>query len=206
MIDSKDFAVALTSRLRVLAMALVTIFLMLLAPATAFAYAPTGGDFIECIEEDDEDEDDDSADDSDDSDDGDIECVAGVFEEGCEVTFEATDEDGNVIDSGTVTADDDGEVEFTLDIGDNDPEDLTITVRCDEGDNPKVLSDELDNVLAAPGDGDDDADDDDEDDEDDDDLANTGADTLTVLSVALGAVALGGLVLGVSRRRGNETA
>lgn len=174
-------------RLRVLAVVMASLTL-LLVPTVAMAYTPTEDDTFVCTEQDD----------------GTVDCVAGTFEENCDGTFEVTDEDGNVIDSGDVQGDDEGQVDFTFDPDGNDLDDLTVTVTCGDGENTKVLSDTLENVLAAPDDSDDD--DDDAGVVDDDDLAQTGADTATVLTVALGALALGGLVLGISRRRGPEPA
>lgn len=123
-------------------------------------------------------------------DESDVACVAGVFEEGCPGSFAAATEEGSVAEGSTTNADEDGEVEFGFDIP-SDEGDMTVTVRC----GTKVLSEVVENVNEDGGV-----------DEDGETIADTGFDSMTLIAVAVGALALGGGVLAVSRRRGSADA
>lgn len=100
---------------------------LLLVPAAALAYAPTGDDFITCT-----------------VDGATVDCVAGVFAAGC-----ATDVTTSTGFSDTVTASADGEVAFAFEVpADHGDGDVAVTLRCEEGET-KVLSD----VIASVQDG-----------------------------------------------------
>ena len=82
---------------------------LLLIPTAAFAYAPTGDDFIECVA----------------GDDPIVECTAGEFDPDSDADWEASY--NPTIATGTATADDDGVVSFSFDASEV-PDGSTITV------------------------------------------------------------------------------
>lgn len=154
-----------TTRRRFLTV-LAAVAAMLAIPATAFAYAPSGGDFITCVA----------------GGDNNIECEAGVFDAGSEVEVEATFNGTMVLDA-TLTANADGEVSFDFDVPDDEDGEVTVTLRGTFDGETKVLSDAIATV------------------EDGEVIANAGFDSMTLLSMGLGALLLGGGVLAISRRR-----
>ncbi len=100
---------------------------LLLMPAAALAYAPSGDDFITCTAEGTT-----------------VDCVAGVFAAGC-----ATDVTTSTEFSDTVTASADGEVAFAFEVPPTHSNgDIAVTLRCEEGET-KVLSE----VVASVQDG-----------------------------------------------------
>ena len=157
----------LRTRLRLGAIVLAACSLLLI-PAVASAYAPTGDDFITCVA----------------GGDSNVDCVAGVFEEGCPGTFVAAADGGTLADGSTSDADADGEVAFDFDVPADADGDITVTVEC----GTKVLADVIANV------------------EDGEVIANAGFDSTTLVAIAVGALALGSGVLAVSRRRNSAGA
>lgn len=155
-------------RLNLLTLA-ATVIGLLLIPTVAFAYAPTGDDFITCVA----------------GGDSNIECVAGVFEEGCAGTFEAVSDDGSVVAAGdTTAADADGEVGFDFDVATDEETDIRVTVEC----GAKVLSDVIANVNAEG-----------------EVIANAGSNAGLLALGALGAIGIGGGALYVSKRKQSGT-
>ena len=132
---------------------------LLLIPATAFAYAPTGDDFITCVA----------------GGDSNVECVAGVFEANTDCTFEATP--GG---TGSGTSDADGEFAFDFDVPTDDETDVELSIQC----GTKVLADTVANVNAEG-----------------EVIANAGSNAGVLALGAVGAIALGGGALAISRRK-----
>lgn len=98
------------TRLRFFATTLLAAAL-LLVPTAAFAYAPTGDDFVTCVA----------------GGDSNVECVAGIFDPGTDVDVEA-EFNGTMVLSETLTADADGEVSFDFDVPEGDGEvDVTLS-------------------------------------------------------------------------------
>jgi len=110
------------TRLNLLALTAAVIGLLLI-PATAFAYAPTGDDFITCVAGGDEN----------------IECVAGVFDANIDCSYEA-----NPGGTGTGTSDAEGEFAFNFDVPTDQETEVQVTVQC----GAKVLSAAIANVTA----------------------------------------------------------
>lgn len=145
---------------------------VLLIPATAFAYAPTGDDFITC------------------ADGGDltVECEAGVFDPNTEVDVLVV-VNPTLLDT-TVTADADGEVSFAFDVPEEHKDGtITITLSGTFDGQPKVLAEsvEADDIFEDGA-------------ADDDTLADTGFDASLLAIAALAALGLGGAALFVARR------
>lgn len=105
---------------------------LLMIPAAAFAYTPSGSDFITCVA----------------GGDSNVECTAGVFDADSEVEFEA-EVLGVVFEQGTATANADGEVAFDFDVPeDSDEGDITVTLRGTLDGEAQVLSDVIARVEA----------------------------------------------------------
>lgn len=96
---------------------------LLLIPTAAFAYAPTGDDFITCVA----------------GGDSNVECVAGVFEANTDCTFEAS-----TGATGDGSSDGEGEFAFDFDVPTDEETEVQVTVQC----GTKVLSDTIANVTA----------------------------------------------------------
>lgn len=137
---------------------------MLALPTAAWAYAPTGDDFITCVA---------GGDDT-------IECVAGVFEENRDCTFSVS-----TGATGSGSADAEGELAFAFDVPTGEATDIVVTVQC----GTKVLAATVANVDAEG-----------------EVIANAGTDGLTLLAIGAGALALGGGILAISRRRTSSNA
>lgn len=149
-----------------LAFLLTAIAMLLAMPTAAFAYAPTGDDFITCVAG------------------GDtvVECEAGEYDPDSSVAWTA--EYNPEIANGTATADADGTASFSFDAADvPDGSEITVTTTGTFDGETKVLSD----VIATAADG--------------EIIANAGAESLTIISLAAGALLLGVGILAVNRRR-----
>ena len=104
---------------------------LLLIPTAAFAYAPTGDEFITCTA----------------GGDADVECVAGPYDPNTEFSFEASYNPTIATGSGTVNAD--GEAEFSFDASDVPAgEDITVQVTGIRDGQTVVLADEVVEVAA----------------------------------------------------------
>lgn len=83
---------------------------LLLIPATAFAYAPTGDDFITCVA----------------GDDRTVECAAGIFDPNTDV--DVLVEINPVLLDTTVTSDANGEIDFAYDVPADQSGEVTVTL------------------------------------------------------------------------------
>lgn len=104
---------------------------LLLIPATAFAYAPTGDDFITCVA----------------GGDTNVECVAGIFDPGTEVAAEG-EINGTMVLNTTLTADAQGEVSFNFDVPADEEGEVTVTLSGTKNGEAFVLSEAIANVNA----------------------------------------------------------
>ncbi len=105
---------------------------LLLIPAAAFAYTPSGDEFITCVA----------------GDDPVVECVAGPYDPNTEFSWEAAYNPTFASGSGTVNAD--GEAEFSFDASEvPDDSDITVTVTGVRDGETVVLAD----VIAEVEDG-----------------------------------------------------
>ena len=167
-IDPPEQPVRTRSKFLTLAAALVG---LLLVPATAFAYAPTGDDFITCVA----------------GGDREVECTAGIFDPGTDVDVEV-DVDGTQVLNTTLTADEDGEISFTFDVPEDAEGDVTVDLEGTKNGETFVLSD----VIAQA--------------DETEVIANAGSDASLLAMGAVGAIALGGAALLVTRRKGAASA
>lgn len=113
-----------TTRLHLLTV-LAAMAAVLAIPATAFAYAPSGGNFVTCVA----------------GGDNNIECVAGLFDPGTEVDAEVRHRGAVVLDT-TLTANSDGEVEFNFDVSDQNGA-VTVRLVGTRDGKPNVVADQI---------------------------------------------------------------
>lgn len=158
------------SRLNLLTLTTAVIGLLLI-PATAFAYAPSGDDFITCVA----------------GGDTNIECVAGIFDPGTDVDAEG-ELNGTMVLDAALTADADGEVSFNFDVPADEEGEVTVTLSGTKNGEAFVLSEAIANVNS-----------------DGEVIANAGSDAGLLALGAIGAIALGGGALFVSRRKRTHT-
>lgn len=142
---------------------------LLLVPATAFAYAPSGDDFITCVA----------------GGDTTVECTAGIFDPN--TTVDVLVEINPVLLDTTVTADGNGEINFSFDVPADQDGEVTVVLTGTKSGETFVLSEAI--ATAEGGEV----------------IANAGSDAAVLAIGAFGAIALGGTALFVSRRSRTKT-
>lgn len=117
------------TRLNLLTLAAAVVGL-LLVPATAFAYAPTGDDFITCVA----------------GGDLNVECAAGIFDPNTDVQVVVTGE-AEVLNT-VLTADADGEISFDFDVpADHGDGEITVELTGTKNGEAFVLSEAIARVT-----------------------------------------------------------
>lgn len=148
---------------------IATVIGLLLVPTVAFAYAPSGDDFITCVA----------------GGDNNVECAAGIFDPNTDV--DVLVEASTLLDT-TVTADDDGEIDFDFDVPpEHEDSEIKVTLSGTKNGEPFVLSE----VVGTITDG--------------EVIANAGSNAGLLALGAVGAIAIGGGALYVSKRKHTGT-